>query len=622
MYSKNIFIFLILGLISITKIYGMVGKCNDIYEYLDSQGISESLYDCEVNEKEEVIELKIYASCFTNEQLKTVLSYNTIETLEIDIIDRSSLNYGCNSYPTNYEIFNTLTNLKSFSLVGANGFLINVLPNISKQLKMLQIGGKDFSEDLNLTQDLVDSLSELSNLNSLKFTNTIFSKKIDYSKFENLKKLTFLEIEFDFNNPDYIQENLLKYCNSLKKLVISDGIFNEKSFNAISNLANLEELELEYYEFEEGAVFSSINKLKNLKTLSLTCPLAIGFNKHDLSSNLFYLTKLKRFSIRNCSITFTPLKNSPSWSNLKNLEYLRIYTSDDEYRDDAFDYKYLGDIPSLKEVYINGKGYSNITENIGNLKNLEILDLSYNSIDSLPKAIGGLEKLRELNLHSNDLISIPEEIGNLKNLKDFRITFNELTSLPESIGNLYNLERFWASYNYIINIPESIGNLSKLTYLELNKNQITEIPKSIGDLMIDSLNFESNNIERIPDEVGNMKNLIKINLNINNIASIPSSLKNLENLEYLYLRENQIERIPDWIGEMKNLKSIDLYRNKITNIPSSLGNLNKLQNLNLSSNLIDDYLPESLNNLPNLQSIELAGNINIKRKTLTNPSLK
>jgi len=73
---------------------------------------------------------------------------------------------------------------------------------------------------------------------------------------------------------------------------------------------------------------------------------------------------------------------------------------------------------------------------------------------------------------------------------------------------------------------------------------------------------------------------------------------------------------------MKNLKSIDLYRNKITNIPSSLGNLNKLQNLNLSSNLIDDYLPESLNNLPNLQSIELAGNINIKRKTLTNPSLK
>jgi len=584
MYSKNIFIFLILGLISLTKIYGRIGnnfsgKCKDIYEYLDSQGISESLEDCEVNEKEEVIYLNIYASCFNNEQLKTVLSYNTIETLKIDIIKRSSLEYGCNSYPTNNEIFNTLTNLKSLSLLGVNNFLINVLSNIPKSIEMLQLSG-EWQEDkfLNLSQDLVDALSKLSNLNSLKFIYTNFSEKIDYSKLKNLKKLTYLEIKFNYLNANYIQENILKYCNSLKKLVIHGGKFNEKSFNAISNLANLEELEFEYDEIEEGADFSSINKLKNLKYLSIICPLPFDFTKpkHDFSSNLFYLTKLKSFSIINCAITFSPLKNSPSWSNLKNLEYLRIDTTDSDYRDDVFDYKYLGDIPSLKEVYINGKGYSNITENIGNLKNLEILDLSYNSIDSLPKAIGGLEKLRELNLHSNDLISIPEEIGNLKNLKEFRITFNELTSLPESIGNLYNLERFWASYNYIINIPESIGNLSKLTYLELNNNKITELPKSIGDLMIDSLNFDNNNIERIPDEVGNMKNLIKINLR----------------------------------------------NNKITNIPSSLGNLYKLENLGLSENLIDDYLPESLNNLPNLRSIQLKSNINIKGKTLTNPSLK
>jgi len=582
MYSKNIFIFLILGLITLTKIYGRVdtGECKDIYEYLDGQGRAKNLYDCEVNNKGEVIELQLYASCLDNEQLKTVLSYKTIKTLNFETSKPLwNAELGCDFYPTNYEIFNTLTSLKSLSLTGPTmDFFINIISVIPKSLEILQIEDEeDFSNNLQVTQKFVDALSKLSNLNSLICIRIGFSEKIDYSKFRNLKKFTSLEVEYSSREIDYIQVNLLKYCNYLKKLIIRTAKFNENSFNAISNLTNLEELEIEYFNYEDTAIFTSINKLKDLTSLTLICGVDYDFIRHDFSSNLFYLTKLKSLSITNCAITFfPPLNNSLSWSNLKNLEYLSIKTSDDEYRDDVFDYKYLGDVPSLKEVYIIGKGYSNITDNIGNLKNLEILDLSYNSIVSLPKGISGLKNLRELDLHSNDLISIPEEIGNLKNLRELRISFNELTSLPESIGNLVNLNILYIPYNKIINIPESIGNLSNLERLTLNNNQISEIPKSIGNLTITELNLENNNIEKIPDEIGNIKNLEELNL--------------------------------------KN--------NTIINIPSSLGNLENLNTLDLFSNSIDDYLPESLNNLPNLYRINLGNNINIKGKTLTNPSLK
>ena len=66
---------------------------------------------------------------------------------------------------------------------------------------------------------------------------------------------------------------------------------------------------------------------------------------------------------------------------------------------------------------LKGKDLSELSKEIAELKNLQILDVSSNILTTLPKEIGGLENLQELNLSGNKLTALPSEIGELKKLK-------------------------------------------------------------------------------------------------------------------------------------------------------------------------------------------------------------
>jgi len=584
MYSKNIFNALALGLLTLTKINGYIvndytGKCNEIYTYLEGLGKRENFNGCNMNEEGDVIELGLYSYCLEDEELATVLSYNTIESLQftklfidwnIDDSDDTNLifRFGCASLPTNYEVLNTLTNLKTLELPGVKNLDNSMVANIPKSIENLEIG------KAKLTQEMVDSLSELTNLKSLILFQTEIGEELNFSKFENLKNLSFLEIYYDdsyfASAPSNVQGNILKYCQSLKKLIIHSGIFNNDSLNAIGYLTELEELDLDSVSFESDAEFSSLENLKNLTSFELFCA---GYSLNTISPSFFYLTKLKKLSISSCTtiITTSPA-DSLTWANLKDLEYLSLSYSGPN----VIDINDLGDLPNLKEAYLARNDYSDITESLGSLKNIEVLDLSNNLITSLPKSIGNLENLRVLRLSRNKLASLPDEIGNLKNLEQLEFSNNAITSLPETLGNLVHLKKLLGTENHIVDLPTNIGNLSELEEFNFAYNEIVELPASIGDLNITSLR----------------------------------------------LLKNQIEKIPDEIGNMKNLSSISLSYNKITNIPSSLGNLKNLELLYLNDNLIDDYLPESLNSLPKLRTISLERNINIKGKTLTNPNVR
>jgi len=599
MHSKNIFIFLILGLLTIIKINGIKmeatyhhledyldkefnGKCKDIYKYLEGQGKLINLNDCKVNDKGEVTELRIYPYCFENEQLKTVLSYNTIETLEFTKIiplfdigfiydDDIEILFDCATIPTNYESLSILNNLKYLDLTGVWNLDINILSKIPKSVEILKIGRFKHPEYFKLNEKMIDVLSKLTNLNSLSLTEVEISENFDFKKFKNLKNITTLEMIYDYYNDSniiYIQGKLFKNFLSLKNLYTDGCKFDKDSIDGLGYLTKLEELVFGSSTFENDVDLSSFKKLKNLTSITIDC--AANSKLHDISSNFFYLTKLKRFTIDYCEATIhTSLKNSLTWANLKNLEYLDI-------RQNGFaNINFFADLPNVKELFLFYNHYSSISENIGNLKSLEVIDIQDDRINSLPKSIGNFENLRKLSIYYSNLESLPEEFGNLKNLEELYINRNYLTSLPESFGNLVNLRIFEGYNNNLENLPTSIGNLSKLEHLDLEDNNIAELPNSIGNLNITTFYFSGNELESIPEEIGNMKNLVEL----------------------------------------------DLSFNKITNIPSFLGNLEKLEELDLYSNEIDDFLPESLNNLTNLRKVNFGGNIDIKGKALSSPNL-
>jgi len=585
MHSKSILSFLTLGLLSVAKINGYIvnnytGKCKEIYTYLEDLGKRENFNGCEMNEAGEVIEVDLYSYCLEEEELAAVLSYDTIETVEFaklfldwnldDTDDRNIIfRFGCASLPSQYKALSTLTNLKNLDLTGVKNLDSKIMANIPKSIEQLRFGRME------ITQEIVDVLSKLTNLKNLILVETQMSEELDFSKFENLKNLTTLEIYNKNNsvlnyNPADVQGDLIKYCKTLKNLYIIDGIFNKKSLDSIGNLTELEQLTLEGATFEVYTNFSSLKNLKNLISLSISCS---GNPISNFSPNFFYLTKLKRFTLTHCTTTFNISSyNKLNWANLKDLEYLDLRYNGPK----TFNSKYLGDLPNLKEAYLSNNQLTTIPESIGNIKNLEVLDLSNNAIKSLPETLGNLEKLRMLRLSYNELTSLPEKIGNLKDLEILEFSDNSITGLPESISELVNLKKLVGGNNKIVNIPTEIGNLTKLEDLVLAYNEIAELPKSIGNLKIRNLRLLHNQIGSIPDEIGNMTNLELINLAYNKIVNIPSTIGNLENLEEIYLGDN----------------------------------------------LIDDELPASLNKLPYLKILSLERNINIKGKTLSSPKLR
>ncbi|MHA1252430.1 MAG: leucine-rich repeat domain-containing protein [Candidatus Helarchaeota archaeon] len=158
---------------------------------------------------------------------------------------------------------------------------------------------------------------------------------------------------------------------------------------------------------------------------------------------------------------------------------------------------------TVSENSITGLGLHNcdlmtLPESIGDLKSLKILWLYDNKLTTLPESIGNLKLLEYLNLENNKLKTLPESIGKLKSLQILNLKNNELTTLPESIGYLKSLKILWLYDNKLTTLPESIGELSSLHQLNLSNNQLATLPESFIDLIKKDvkINLENNSFSK------------------------------------------------------------------------------------------------------------------------------
>ncbi len=232
-----------------------------------------------------------------------------------------------------------------------------------------------------------------------------------------LSYLTFLRFRND-EIKGYIPIELFQ-LSKLVDLTLCGLYFDDGTIPMeINNLASLQDLQISSLNGE--IIFpSSLEGLKNLRNLFLG----------------YHINEIQQPSIKSLSFL----------KDLKNLDWLDI-----NYLKVSIP-ECIGELNNLSRLCISNCIIENnsIPTTIGNLQNLKVLDLSFNSLScELPKEIGNLSQLDYLNLYQTPFAgTIPREFGNLTALTNFQVGCNSFSGkLPQEVASLPIAKTMWPRF--------------------------------------------------------------------------------------------------------------------------------------------------------------------------------
>lgn len=238
---------------------------------------------------------------------------------------------------------------------------------------------------------------------------------------------------------------------------------------------------------------------------------------------------------------------------------------------------------------LHWKGLKEVPQLVYRLSNCLIeLRLVGNELPELSEDIGVLKNLRVLDARSNSLTAISERVGGLRELKELILADNALTFIPEPIGELSKLQKLVIQGNKIVKLPETFAGLKSLKILEANVNHLSDLPEGLASLqMLEVLLLNNNRLETFPPQILKLKSLRVLQLNLNKINALPNSLSGLETLQTLHLASNKLTFFQNALahGPLTNsLKSLWLTANQIPELCDDFHYFEALEDLRLDLN--------------------------------------
>ena len=331
------------------------------------------------------------------------------------------------------ELPESIGNLKFLEYLTVSGFyrMTGECRGITKVPK--EIGNLSNLKELlihDLYCDVPKEVEGLKRLEHLSVGNPHSAYLQDFSWIENLKSIQTLTLFYGGK----LENMSFTGFNNLKNLVIRDFIFNNVHFETFPNLESIT------FETNDELLPDWISGCEKLKGLDIS-----GDNIIALPSWIGDFSNLETLSIRCYKLS---MLLPDSLRKLTGLKYLSLNGLN------AIPY-WVGELTNLTELDLTGTSwdmaFTEIPENIINLKKLRALQLTDLDLSSIPEWIWDFKDLERLTISNNPSLfesGFPESVCDLANLRYLDLRSNAITgSIPTSITKLNNLEELDLSYN-------------------------------------------------------------------------------------------------------------------------------------------------------------------------------
>jgi len=491
-----------IGLLFISLANAQSDECENLKNSLGT--LNYSTFNCYTNSEGEIYKLEINNQDLTEEQVNKLLSYDLTElsyTIYCGRVNGTSppRHSGYSDVPSDIQNLKHLENLKIFYSsqirTCTTNCIFNVLSDIDKgvlkdlkSLKSLEIEG------FNISQDNIDDISTLENLEFLNLEYSYMKSNLNYTSFSNLKNLSVLHILNSSNSYRYkgstvinsISDNLINNVPSLKELTITMPGNNVN----IRKLSNLEKLDVTMKGDDNIYIINKMDKLVDLK-LGYVPNGQYDKTQYRISNNLNLCGKLDNLKSLHLS-RYSPSKNNMiDIACLPNLTDLTLSSCDiiGPYLSE------LNESASLTSLNINvltlNAQHMNGLSSLSNIKKLgmKTCTLSEDQLDVL----SSLKNLESLYMESCKLTKIPEFLFSLPNIKSIDLSGNSIRSLDERLVSLENLETLILKNNIIRgDIPESLNNLTQLKEVDFSYNYLEG--KTLTNPNLEKCNYTRNSV--------------------------------------------------------------------------------------------------------------------------------
>ncbi|XP_019626607.1 PREDICTED: uncharacterized protein LOC109471708 [Branchiostoma belcheri] len=269
------------------------------------------------------------------------------------------------------------------------------------------------------------------------------------------------------------------------------------------------------------------------------------------------------------------------------------------------------ELQELEVLDLTGNKNIDISDQLTKLTNLKVLCLHNCNLKTVPAAVMKLPQLEMLILSYNENITLPDEMSGLINLTVLDLENCNLDTLPPVVLKLSNLQELDLSADWDsklkISLPDELSNMNKLKGLRLHCRKLDTIPQVVLKLpQLEELDLSGNSGIHLPDGLAGLTNLRVLKLAGAGMETVPPVVLKLPQLEELDLSGNSGIHLPDGLAGLTNLRVLKLAATGMKTVPPVVCRLTQLDRLNLNRNKLQT-LPAEIGQLTNLKHLDLSG---------------